>query len=225
MSGISSVRIRLRRSWLYRAATPFMGFARNKWFDVKHGVDTAGDVPLSVLTVDSPNRAHGIMYATINASLLGTIIDSLPIRPESYTFVDLGAGKGKVVLLAARRPFRKVIGVEFSEELSARARTNVARYRPASKQTAKVEIVHSDAAEFSMPEGPLVLYMYNPFREPVLRQVLENLRRSLAQQPRPVLIVYVNPELRSILEEWPELRIVESADWHVVYAANLVVPS
>ena len=47
-------------------------------------------------------------------------------------FIDLGSGKGRMVLAAAARyPFKRVIGVELAEQLHEVARANVAEWSPA----------------------------------------------------------------------------------------------
>ncbi len=43
----------------------------------------------------------------------------LDIDFEKFTFVDLGAGKGRIMLLASNFPFQRVLGVEFVPELHA----------------------------------------------------------------------------------------------------------
>ena len=46
-----------------------------------------------------------------NSSRRSEIVGS---RADGFTFIDLGSGKGRVLLLAAQRSFRRVIGVEVS---------------------------------------------------------------------------------------------------------------
>src|SRR5438105_15577545 len=48
---------------------------------------------------------------------------------ERDVFVDIGSGMGRVVLMAARRPFKRVIGIERSAELVEVARMNLAQSR------------------------------------------------------------------------------------------------
>jgi len=57
-----------------------------------------------------------------------------------------------------------------------------------------------DATEFEMPPGPLVVFFFNPFGELLMSHVLANIRRSLEQTPRPLIIVYNNPVHRRILD-------------------------
>ena len=50
------------------------------------------------------------------------------IRPDDV-FIDLGSGMGRMVLEAARYPFKRVIGVELVEQLHDLARANLASTR------------------------------------------------------------------------------------------------
>ena len=47
---------------------------------------------------------------------------------SQLSFVDYGAGKGRVLLLAAQHPFAAVGGIEFAEELHDDAAMNIAQF-------------------------------------------------------------------------------------------------
>ena len=56
----------------------------------------------------------------------------------------------------------------------------------------------------------------SPFNEAVLRQVLENLRRSLSEKPRPAFVMYYMPEFAECFADFPEFReIAASRDWSI----------
>lgn len=114
-------------------------------------------------------------------------------RIEAYSFVDVGAGKGRALLLAAELPFRKVIGVELSEELSRTAQKNVARWSRVAQPKAKIRVVQQDAAKFRWPRTPLLVYLYNPFACSLVAQMTENLAAVAASGSGLVDLLYVNP--------------------------------
>jgi hypothetical protein len=66
------------------------------------------------------------------------------------------------------------------------------------------------AATFTLPAGPTIIYMYNPFGEQTVREVASNVQRSLEQDPRPLLVVYYNPVHQHLLQEVPALQQVPS---------------
>ena len=90
------------------------------------------------------------------------MLDRVVVDPATTTFVDLGCGKGRVVLAAAQRPFRRVVGVEISTELAAIARANVDAYRPPPPLLAPIEIVRADVTEIDLPDGDLLVHLYHP---------------------------------------------------------------
>jgi hypothetical protein len=118
------------------------------------------------------------------------------------------------LLLASDYPFREVIGVELSPELDRVARANVARYAAATTPEPRAQgnrrppviSIQGDATEFLWPPGPLVVYMWNAFTSPVMERVFQNLEASLAEQPRELYLVYMHPELESMLASLPWLK-------------------
>ena len=108
------------------------------------------------------------------------------------TFVDFGCGKGRVVHQAARRPFRRVIGVEISPVLAEIARTNLAGRRH-QHRCRNVEIVVSDAREFQVPDDLTIAYLNNPFMSETFEAVLGGIVDSIDRHPRCVRLIYVLP--------------------------------
>src|SRR5262249_45180057 len=84
-----------------------------------------------------------------------------PLNLRNFTFVDMGPGKGRALLLAAEQPFARVIGVEVLPELHAIAQQNIAA--AASRLVChKIESISADARIFQFPDGPLVVFLFNP---------------------------------------------------------------
>jgi len=135
---------------------------------------------------------------------------------KDFTFIDLGSGKGRVLLMAADYPFKRIIGVEFMPELHRAAQKNIAGYSYDRQRRQLIESVCTDARDFQFPPEPLVAYLFNPFSEATFAQVLENLRRSVEQSPRPVYIAYRFTEFENLLAgaEWLE-KIAGAEQWAV----------
>jgi hypothetical protein len=81
-------------------------------FDAEHGVTTEALVFLGELDPEAigPSLEHATHYEPTPVAQANALLDASPLPPERATFVDLGAGMGRIVLLAARRPFHAVIG-------------------------------------------------------------------------------------------------------------------
>ena len=92
-----------------------------KW-DRRHGVDTAGSIQLGALDVVGPHRAKGNEAVCTSPRTFDFIMKSLPCDLKKHTFIDIGSGKSRTLLLASRYPFAEIIGVEFARELVGIAR-------------------------------------------------------------------------------------------------------
>ena len=174
---------------------------RSLEFDRRHATDTAGIVRLGALRIESPNRDLGVRYQPSDPDGFRSLLEALPVDLKDYVFVDLGSGKGRVLLLASEFPFRRVVGVEFAQELNEIAERNVAIYGSARRRCGDVRTVTADAADYLLPEEPVVLYLYNPFAPEVLRRHLERNRDSLESGSRPVYVLLTGAkELVEVLE-------------------------
>jgi SAM-dependent methyltransferase len=136
---------------------------------------------------------------------------------QDFTFIDLGSGKGRVLLMASEYPFKRIIGVEFMPELHRTAQKNIACYPNDREQCRQIETVCMDAREFQFPDGPLVVYLFNPFPESTFAQVLENLRLSVEQAPRPVYIAYRFTEFENLLAQADWLKKLAGTEQWAVY--------
>jgi hypothetical protein len=173
---------------------------RSQEFDRRNGSDTAGIVRLGALRIESPNRDAGVRYQPSDPDDFRSLVEGLPVDCNDYVFVDLGSGKGRVLMLASGFPFRRVLGVEFAEELNTIAERNLALHVGA-RRCNDVRTITADAAEYALPEEPLVLYLYNPFAPEVLRRHLERNRASLERGARPVYFLLTGAsELVEVLE-------------------------
>ena len=169
-------------------------------FDAKYGTDTGGYLGPEEMVKGRTNDAHNYGYSAIAPSVFREACrrwrETLPEvsgRIEAYSFVDVGAGKGRAVLLATGLPFRKVIGVELSEELTHIAQRNAARWSRVAGPKAKIRMIHGDAIQFRWPRTPLLVYLYNPFACKLVSQMLERLAAAAASGSGLVDLLYVNP--------------------------------
>ena len=186
--------------------------------DRRYGSDTGGRIPLNRLRIDSPNVKEGVQYQPVSELYFHRMLRAVDIRPGRYAFVDLGSGKGKALLMAAEYPFTRFVGIDFSPELHEIAESNVARYKARTGSMQSFELRVGDATSFEFPPEPIALHLFNPFGEPVLRQVLDRLGASLREAPRDVLVFYINPLHRRLLEEAPFLERVKATSQYAVYA-------
>lgn len=173
-------------------------------FDAAHGTDTAAVLVGRELGPRVTRGGHLVVpYETTSEAAIRAALDGLAVDFTRFTFVDLGCGKGKPLMVAASYPFRRLVGVDISPACVRVARRNIARYRPGRIDPSRVELLVQDAEDFEFPGGPLLVYLYNPFPAAVLERVVTRLEASLHDRPRDVLIVYVNPYAAAVIARSP----------------------
>lgn len=150
--------------------------ARAQWFDWRHRVKTHGDEDLGNLTVVGENVSHALPYIPTTPRIGRHLLRDLPVTDvSSYTFIDMGSGKGRMLLLAAELPFRRIVGVEFSSDLHILTQNNVKTYRNRKQACFQIEPVNVDATQYDFPPDPLLVYFFFPFGRPVMEPVIQNL--------------------------------------------------
>jgi len=176
-------------------------------FDAAHGTDTSGLIAAEEL-MDSRRRRniHNTGFYATAPSLFSQAAARLPIDHSRFTFIDLGAGKGRVMLLASQLPFKRVLGVEFVPELAAIANRNASLYQSPARQCADVSCLLGDVRDFVFPPVPLVIFLWHPFVGPVFAKVMESLADSLQRDPREVYVVYLKPEFEEMVVRIPAMK-------------------
>jgi SAM-dependent methyltransferase len=165
-----------------RITNPF-----DEYWDRKLGIHTFGWHPGSGAPGGSdtylpfvPSTYHDI-FSYLRAAGIG---------PDDV-FVDLGSGYGRVTFAASWMGAKRAIGVELVQTLTDGAEAN--RKRSVLRDR-NIEFICADALAFSEPEMTM-LYMFHPFGEAILEQVLKNIHsaRAAASNPPKLKIVYANP--------------------------------
>jgi SAM-dependent methyltransferase len=200
-----------------RAASATRAVGRHLWrklrgtpvddFDRRHGTDTSGEVALWETRSSSVRARFGFRYQASREGELVQVVNSLGIDARNFTFIDLGCGKGRTLLIAARLGFRHVIGVEIAPELADIARTNLAKL-----DVRNALVIHGDAAEYVFPSGGLVVYLYNPFGAPVMSLVIREVEHRIEHgESDEVYVVYKGPTCGPLLDQSRFLRRVSGA--------------
>jgi hypothetical protein len=122
-------------------------------------------------------------------------------------------------LMASDYSFRRIIGVELLPALNNIAQGNLAAYKSDTQKCFALETVCADATDFTFPDEPLVIYLFNPLPEAGLRRVIERLERSLREHPRGVYVLYHNPLLEHVIGERAGFRKIGGTHQYSIYAA------
>lgn len=178
----------LRGALRYRARRIYLTCRRTlnrQLVDRRYGIETSTEVRLSSIGLDHPDR---VGYEPSGWRDLRRVIRESEIDPGDV-FIDLGSGKGRMVLAAARYPFRRVIGVEVSPEMNEVAARNVeAQRRTLACQD--VHLVTADVATYRIPDDVTVAYIYNAFGGDTFQAVVNEFLASVERAPRRLLLIY-----------------------------------
>lgn len=182
---------------------------RDTRFDQRYGTDTGGEVQPEQLGIDDADtRDAAVRYLPSPPHITRRLLGQLDVAPRDWAFVDFGCGKGRVLMLAAERGFRRVIGVEIARTLHAVACDNAARFAQRHPAAPAIEVQRADARAVELPSGDSVLHFYHPFGPPVLAEVIAHVGRSLERDPRRLRIAYLAAfqDALDVLEAAPFLR-------------------
>ncbi len=163
-------------------------------FDIQLGLDTQSPIPIRHLETWAPGAQSASHYEGAAIPLVHRILRRLTIDFPRFTFIDLGSGKGRVLLIAAQYPFKSVIGVEFSETLHSIAQSNIAKFIEHRQIKTRPISINLDADAFDFSHfGDKVVFSNNPFGGNLMLQVLDNLQSSLANAQDEGIIIYLSP--------------------------------
>jgi len=217
---VSATALLFRNLWSFlRDSTPERRRQRygDMEYDWEHRVNTTSG------TLGWRERLLGTFhspYQPTDPALFREMMSALPIQFDKFTFIDIGSGKGRTLLMASEYPFQKIIGVELLPELHQVAQENLRLYQSESQKCFALESVCGNATTFPFPAEPLVLYLFNPLPESGLRQMLANLDRSLTANPRPAYVLYYNPLLEHVLAGTAQLTRLGGTESYSLYSSS-----
>jgi predicted RNA methylase len=182
-------------------------------FDAEHSLETSGLISGRELVSGHAHDLHSTAYYGIAPSIFKSAIarwaESIAgaeLAFEQYTFVDLGAGKGRAILLASEYPFRAAVGVELNAGLAAMAERNARRWKELGRARCEIRVAKQDATEFVWPPAPLLVFLFNPFGRSVLAKVLQNLTQEADRTGQQVDMLYINPEFGFVADRFSGLK-------------------
>ena len=195
---------------------------RQRYGDVDY--DWEFRVDTTSATVGWRTRLLGLLnspYQPIEPQLFREIMASLEIDFSQFTFLDIGSGKGRALLLAAEYPFRRIIGIELLPELNSAAEENIRKFLSEKRACSEIQTQCGDATDFSFPNEALVLLLFNPLPEAGLKKLLGNLETSLGKTPRPTRMIYANPVLEEVVADRSALTRVGGTHQYSLFRSAL----
>ncbi len=183
-------------------------FFQDRWFDLSRNVRTSGNISLRQAGLAAEEFPDSEWYMPARPAHIRKALRDASIKDVSnFSYVDLGSGKGRTLLIAAELPFRRVIGVELSRTLHQEACANIGRFRFWKQRCTAIESLQADAKDFIFPQDDLLVYLFNPFGRDTMARVLGNLQASLALHPRRLVVVLLWPRCGDLVAAMEGMRM------------------
>jgi SAM-dependent methyltransferase len=170
-------------------------------FDIEYGINTSGALPGFVLNLDYPltKTTARLGYAGVQPSSLREALKVVSHHSDA-TFVDLGCGKGRALVLASEFPFRSITGVELTPELAKTAAENARVIARDFPDRTPITVAQGNALDYALPDGRLVIFLFNPFEADVVADLLAKIETALVTRGNSICVIYVNPVCSTIFD-------------------------
>jgi len=159
----------------------FNEIIENFLFDIKYKTDTQLRTGRS--------RLIATHYAPSYYTPLKKIFSLIPNKSK-LNFVDIGCGKGKVLLIASNFDFKKISGIDIDQKLLKICRKNISIYQKAKKTKIKITVKKINADSYNTDDDN-VFYFFNPFSYIILNKILKKIKRNGKKE---TYIIYCAPK-------------------------------
>jgi len=201
----------MRTFWKYIAHFWYVAVNWNIWmaffmvYDnvrgaLKYGGGTFIPVELKQLTITKGDLSKSSRYEPVSYYMLEHLFSALHKLSQQTSIVDLGCGKGRMMMVAPSFGFTSVTGIDFARELCDRARENM-RKKEREFPDLQWKVLNENVEDYVVRPEDSVFFMFNPFTEPILRHFIKKVNASCNQFPRVTYFIYASPQHRQLLLE------------------------
>lgn len=190
--------------------------------ELKYNIQTTSITETKKLKIKGFDTTGANEYMPSNYVLLNRVFKELNTYSHNKTFIDIGCGKGRALIVAAHFGFQELTGVEFI----------ATHCQDAQKQIHKIEklfnkalfhIICMDATQYEIPDHAQTLFFYNPFNEEVMNKVIQNIRESLVRKKRQLFVIYFSPLYKQNFIEIGFREIYRTARFNFLKASILTL--
>ena len=153
----------------------------NYFYDFKYQTDTQFRTDRS--------RFISYHYAPSYYSPLKRIFSLIPNK-KKLNFVDIGCGKGKVLLIASEFGFKKITGIDIMQKAFKISKKNISIFQKNKKKKIHINLIKIDARQYNI-ENDNVFYFFNPFSYIILNIILRAIKRN---NKKETYIIYCAPK-------------------------------
>ena len=167
---------------------------------LQYGIMTFMPVKLTKLTIHSGDISKSSNYEAVNYFMLEQLLTAFRKLSSAESIVDLGCGKGRVMVVAAYFGFTKITGIDFAKELTEEASQNMKKVQKKNPQITW-KVIHANVLDYTISPADNVFFMFNPFVEEILATFLGRLEISCKLFPRKTYFLYASPQHADVLRE------------------------
>ena len=173
------------------------------WHEIKRGpkyhINTIKPESLDTLTIADGDKSKSSPYEALNYFILEILLENFcKLFPREKNLIDVGCGKGRVMVAAAHYGFKNIIGVDFAKELCAAAERNINKIKTQFPGTT-FNIYCKDMLNYLINADDKVFFLFNPFNNEIMEKFLEKIDRSVREHRRTIYFIYANPQQKEIL--------------------------
>lgn len=181
-------------------------------FERRYGLNTASVVPVSELDISIDEKKHAVRYKPTRVRYFKKLMNALPLSFD-HVFVDVGCGKGRVLLLAARHGFRKSIGLELSPSLCEIAEANIQVFREHHPDMGEIDVHCANVLDHAFTDEESVFFLFWPFDREVTVEFLGILRKSIHRKPREVWLIINEFQFPDLLKDDSDFQFVKQVNY------------
>lgn len=175
------------------------------WHEIRRGskynINTIKPVSLDDLTIPEGDKTKSSPYEALNYYILENLLDNFcKLFPGEKNLVDVGSGKGRIMVAAAHYGFTNITGIDFAKELCEAAKRNVHKISREFPRTT-FTIYCKDVLNYEINAGDKVFFLFNPFNKEIMEKFSEKIDQSVKQHPRTIYLIYANPQQKKVLLE------------------------
>src|SRR6185312_2242648 len=166
----------------------------------KYHIHTTGEDELQSLKDIGIDVSHDSIYMPVNYFILERLMREIVKYDQTKTMLDLGCGKGRVMIVAAAFGFERISGIDISKEFCNDAARATAAYNQINPHV-QFTIITGDAQFYDIPEEICNIFLFNPFDALIMTGVVSNILKSQQGHPRTIRVLYANPQHKSVFLE------------------------
>lgn len=158
----------------------------------KYRLETTAAIHLNELKLKGNQLKHATEYMPVSYFTLEALMQRIPQDLKQGIFLDIGCGKGRAMCVAAAFGYKQVAGIDFAKQLIDAAEKNLEQTKKRHPLT-QYHLAWADVHGLHISEQVTTIFMFNPFDEFLVKQVIKKINSSLEKRPRRLLVLYCTP--------------------------------